>query len=63
MRAANAPGVAPGIAELRAVRERMRAEYLAAARTHPRDTAECGRLWREFLRANAAYLRARGQTR
>jgi hypothetical protein len=54
---------APGVAELRALRERARAEYLAAARTHPRDTAECGRLWQEFLRANAAYLRASGQRR
>jgi hypothetical protein len=59
MRTANAPGVT----ELRAVRERVRGEYLAVARTHPHDTAECDRLWREFLRANAAYLRARGRTR
>ncbi|MGI8911233.1 MAG: hypothetical protein ACR2JR_11875 [Rubrobacteraceae bacterium] len=49
--------------DLRAERDRARAEYLAAARTLPRDTAERSRLWRGFLEANAAYLRAKGQTR
>ena len=49
--------------DLGAARDRARKEYLAAARTTPIDTAERGRLWREFLEANAAYLRAKGQTR
>lgn len=44
--------------ELRVARNRARVEYLAAIRTIPRDTAECGRLWRAFLEANAAYDRA-----
>lgn len=51
------------VAELQAARDHRRAEYLAATRTLSRDTAERGRLWREFLEANAAYLRAKGQTR
>jgi hypothetical protein len=51
------------LAELRTARDRARAEYLAATRTIPRDNAERGRLWREFLEANAAYLRAKGETR
>ena len=54
---------APTLAELRAVRDRARQEYLAATRTIPRDTAERGRRWREFCEANAAYLRAKGDTR
>jgi hypothetical protein len=58
MRAANAT-----IQDLRAARDRARKEYLAAARTHFRDTAECGRRWREFLETNAAYLRTKGQKR
>jgi hypothetical protein len=58
MRAATAT-----LAELRAARDRARAEYLAATRTVPRDTAERGRRWREFCEANAAYLRAGGNTR
>jgi hypothetical protein len=54
----------PTLAELRAARDRARQEYLAAARTIPRDTAERGRKWREFREANAAYeLRAKGDTR
>jgi hypothetical protein len=51
------------LAELRAARDRARAEYLAAARTVPRDTAERGRRWRGFCEANAAYLRVRGDLR
>ena len=50
-------------AQLRAARDRARAEYLAAARTLPRDTEERGRRWREFCEANATYLRARGDAR
>lgn len=53
----------PTHAELRAARDRARREYLAAARTTPRDTAERARRWREFLEANAAYLRAKGEMR
>ncbi|MEW6637211.1 MAG: hypothetical protein AB1425_10430 [Actinomycetota bacterium] len=53
----------PTLAELRAVRDRARTEYLAVARTTPRDTAERAQRWREFLEANAAYLRAKGETR
>ncbi len=54
----------PTLAELRAVRDRARQEYLAVARTTPRDTAECGRRWREFREASAAYeLRAKGNMR
>ena len=49
--------------DLRAARDQARAEYLAAPGLPRRDTAERGRLWREFLEANAAYLRAKGQTR
>lgn len=49
--------------DLRAARDRARAEYLAVTRQIPSDTAERGRLWREFLEASAAYLRAKGQTR
>jgi len=48
--------------ELKSARERARKEYLAVRTTAP-DVAERGRLWREFLAANAAYLRAKGQTR
>ena len=58
MRAASAT-----LRDLGAARDRARKEYLDATRTLPRDTAERGRLWREFLEANAAYLRAKGQTR
>lgn len=58
MRAATAT-----LRDLRAARDRLRAEYLLAIRKLPRDTALCGRLWREFLQANATYLRAKGQTR
>lgn len=57
-----APSVS-GLAELRAERDRRRAEYLAATRKIPRDTAERGRLWWEFCEANDAYLRAKGDTR
>jgi hypothetical protein len=59
MRAATAT-----LRDLRSARDRARAEYLAATRrrSYSRDTAR-GRLWREFLQANAAYLRAKGQTR
>ena len=53
----------PTLAELRAVRDRARQDYLAAARTIPRDTTERGRRWREFCEANAAYLQAKGDTR
>lgn len=53
----------PTLAELRAARDRAREEYLAAARTIPRDTAERGRRWREFLVANAAFIRAKGGAR
>ncbi len=56
-------GVIPvTIWELRAARDRARKEYVAVRTTAP-DAAERGRLWREFLEANAAYLRAKGQTR
>ena len=41
------------LAQLRAARDRARSEYLAAARTVPRDTEERGRRWREFCEANA----------
>ncbi len=60
MRAATAT-----LRDLRSAQDRARAEYLAATRqrSYSRDTAERGRLWREFLQANAAYLRAKGQTR
>ena len=55
---------APTLVELRAARDRARREYLAAARTTPRDTAERGRKRREFREANAAYeLRAKGNMR
>ena len=54
----------PTLAELRAARDRARAQYLAAARTVPHEAAERGGRWREFREANAAYeLRARGDTR
>ena len=49
--------------DLRAARDQARTEYLAASRTLPCDTTERGLLWRAFLEANAAYLRARAQTR
>jgi hypothetical protein len=48
------------LAQLMAARDRARTEYLAAARTVPRDTEERGLRWREFREANAAYLQARG---
>lgn len=53
------------LAELRAERDRARAEYLDATRrrSYPRDTAERARLWRAFVEANAAYIRAKGATR
>lgn len=52
------------LAELRAERDRRRAEYLAATRqrSRPRDTAERARLWRVFVEANAAYTGAKGET-
>ena len=53
----------PTLAQLRAARDRARIEYLAAARTVPRDTGERGRRWRAFREANAAYeLQTRGDT-
>jgi hypothetical protein len=60
MRAATAT-----LRDLRSARDQARAEYLAATRqrSYSRDTAARGWLWREFLQANAAYLRAKGQTR
>jgi hypothetical protein len=54
----------PTLAELRAARNRARAEYLAATRAIPHDTTERGLRWREFREANAVYeLRAKGDTR
>ena len=53
----------PTLAQLRAARDRARAEYLAAAQTVPHDAAERGRRWRQFCEASAAYLKARGDTR
>ena len=50
------------LAELYAERDRARAEYLAATRQIPRDTAHRACLWRAFVQANAAYLRAKGAT-
>ncbi len=60
MRAASAT-----LRELGTARDRARDEYLAATRQriYSRDTAERGRLWRGFLEANTAYLRAKGRTR
>jgi hypothetical protein len=58
-------GAEAGIAtlrDLRAARDQARKEYLAVRATLP-DAAERGRLWREFLEANDAYLRAKGQAR
>ena len=49
--------------ELRAERDRTRGKYLAATRRIPRDTTERARLWREFVEANAAHIRARRGTR
>lgn len=49
-------------AELRAERDRARAEYLSATRQIPRDTKERARLWRAFVEANSAYTRAKGET-
>lgn len=63
MRASAEVGAAQSIAELRQERDRARAEYLAATREIPRDTAERGRRWRVFTEANAAYFRAKGATR
>ncbi|BBL79293.1 hypothetical protein RxyAA322_11470 [Rubrobacter xylanophilus] len=56
MRAATAT-----LQELRAARDRVRAEYLAAIRTTTRETTVRARRWREFLEANAACLRAKGE--
>ena len=50
------------LVELRAERDRARAEYLSATRHIPRDTAHRARLWRAFVEANAAYTRAKGET-
>jgi hypothetical protein len=61
--AAQAETASATLRDLRAARDQARAEYLAASRTLPRDITERGLLWRDFLEANAAYLRARGQTR
>lgn len=63
MRAAEAG--AGTLAELRRERDHARAEYLAATRQVPRDTAERSRLWRAFTEANAAYClrRAEGEPR
>jgi transposase len=61
--AAQAGTTSATLRDLRAERDRARAEYLAASRMLPPDTAERGRLWRELLEANAAYIRAKGQTR
>jgi hypothetical protein len=60
---AEAGAASATLRELRAARDQARAEYLAASRTLPRDTTERGLLWREFLEANVAYLRAKRQTR
>ena len=52
------------LADLRARRDRARAEYLAASRKSPAASArERGPLWRAYLEANAAYeLRAKGDS-
>ncbi len=60
--AAQAETTSATLRDLRAARDRARAEYLAASRALPHDTTERGLLWRGFLDANAAYLRAKGQT-
>jgi len=62
MRAALQPGRVLALAELRAERDRRRAEYLAATLQIPRDTAHRARLWRAFAEANAAYTRVKGET-
>ena len=62
MRAAPQPARALAMGELRAERDRARAEYLAATRQIPRDTAHRARLWRAFVEANASYTRAKGET-
>ncbi len=49
-------------AELRAERDRKRDEYLAAPRQIPRDATTRARLWRTFVEANVAYVRAEGET-
>lgn len=49
--------------ELRAERDRARDKYLAAVRRIPCDTTERARLWRAFVEANTACIRARGETR
>ena len=49
------------LADLRARRDRARAEYLAASRKSPAASGrsqERGPLWRAYLEANAAYERA-----
>ena len=53
------------VVELRAERDRARSEYLTAARqrSYPRGTKQRARLWRAFVEANAAYIRAKGETR
>ena len=57
-------GATQTLAQLRAARDRARTEYLAAARTVPRDTEERGRRWQEFCETNAAYeLQAREAAR
>jgi hypothetical protein len=61
--AAQAETTSVTLRDLGAARDPARAEYLAASRTLPRDTTERGLLWRAFLEANAAYRRAKGQTR
>jgi hypothetical protein len=61
--AAQAEATSAILRDLRAARDQARAEYLAASRKLSRDITARGRLWREFLEANAAYLRAKGQTR
>ena len=64
MRAGPRPARSPlSPAELRAESDRAREEYLAATRRIPRDIGERARLWRAFVEANAAYVRARGGTR
>lgn len=65
MRAAPQPVRTRALAELRAERDRARGEYLAATRqrSYPRDTTERASLWRAFVEANAAYIRAKGASR
>ena len=61
--AAQAETTSATLRDLRTARDLARAEYLAASRELPDDTTERGLLWRAFLEANAAYLRARARTR